>query len=58
MFPHPVMVHSVSDLRRQELLNAVARERQAVRVGRPTSEWQSLAVRVLALVTLALGLRG
>ncbi len=51
MFPHAIMVHTVSELRRQERLTAVERERQTVMATGPASHWQSLAVRALALVT-------
>jgi hypothetical protein len=51
MFPHPIMVHTVSELRRQERLTAVECERQATMAAGPASHRQSLAVRARALVT-------
>ena len=57
MFPQAIMVQTVSELRRQERLAAIERERQVAMTACPTSQWQSFAVRALALVSLVLSPR-
>ena len=51
MFPQAIMVQTVSELRRQERLTAIERERQVAMTARPPFQWQSFAVRALVLVT-------
>ena len=58
MMPHPTTNHLIGDLRRQDLLAAVERERRAAGVSGPALPWRPSAFRALALVTLALGFRG
>ena len=57
MLPHPTTIHLVAALRRQELLSIAARERSAEVAVAPAPRWTQLALRVLALVALALGSR-
>ena len=58
MGPHPNTIITFADLRRQDLLTTVARERQAATVAAPALAWRMLAVRIVAFATMFLGLRG
>jgi len=57
MFPQAIMVQTVSDLRRQELLVRTERERRANEAACPPPQWHHLAVCALALAAVALGPR-
>ena len=58
MGPHPNTIITFADLRCQDLLATVARERRATTVVASTLPWRILAVRIVALAAMFLGLRG
>jgi hypothetical protein len=57
MIAHPTPIRDVLHLRRQEMLTIAQREHRAAAVTAPTPPWRQQALRGLALLALALGLR-
>jgi hypothetical protein len=56
MIPHPITIHNVTELRRQELLTTVEHERQAATMARTVLPWRQMAVCAISFLALALGL--
>jgi hypothetical protein len=58
MMPHPSTTYVVADMRRADLLTAVARERQTSSIPTPAPVWRPFIFRYLALVAPILWFRG
>jgi len=58
MFTHPDTIITFANLHREDLLTTATRERRAATVVAPALPWRMLAIRVVAFLTLCLGVRG